>query len=142
MATKKTEAKTDIQTRFILFCDYALISNDGKLSIIGEFDHLFSTSDKPVLNKAFLVASLMAPPKKEINLILQLVNDKGDIEIFKRPINVTSGEDGKLNIMLGFENLVFNKDGLYKAVILEGEETVAEAKLHVAKVKNQQPAQA
>ena len=132
----------DIKTRFILFCDYALISNDGKLSIIGEFDHLFSTSEKPVLNKAFLVASLMAPPKKEINLILQLVDDSGKNEIFNRPINVTSGEDGKLNLMLGFENLVFNNVGLYKAVILDGGKTVAETKLHIVKAKNQQPAQA
>ena len=132
----------DIKTRFILFCDYALISNDGKLSIIGEFDHLFSTSEKPVLNKAFLVASLMAPPKKEINLILQLVDDSGKNEIFNRPINVTSGEDGKLNLMLGFENLVFNNVGLYKAVILDGGKTVAETKLHIVKAKNQQPVQA
>lgn len=132
----------DIKTRFILFCDYALISSDGKLSVIGEFDHLFSTSNKLVLNKAFLVASLIAAPKKEVTLTIQLVGDKGDNEIFNRPINVTSGEDGKLNIMLGFENLAFNKEGLYKVVILDGKEKVAEAKLHIVKVKSQQPVQA
>ena len=132
----------DIKTRFILFCDYALISNDGKLSIIGEFDHLLSSSDRPVLNKAFLVASLIATPKKEFNLTIQFAEDKGAKEIFNRLINVTSGEDGKLNLMLGFENLVFTGFGLYKAVILDGKEKVAEAKLHVVKVKNQTPAQA
>lgn len=138
MATKNG----DIRTRFILFCDYALISNDGKLSIIGEFDHLFSTLERPVLNKAFLVASLLAPPKKEISLMLQLVDDSGKNEIFEKPINVTSGEDGKLNLMLGFENLAFSGFGLYKAVILDGKEKVAEAKLHIVKVQNPQPAQA
>lgn len=132
----------DIKTRFILFCDYALISNDAKLSILGEFDHLFSTLDRPVLNKGFLVVSLIATPKKEFNLTLQLVDDSGKNEIFNRPINVTSGEDGKLNIMLGFENLIFNGFGLYKAVILDGKEKVAEAKLHVLEVKQQKPAQA
>ena len=131
----------DIRTRFILFCDYAMISNDGKLSIIGEFDHLFSTSDKPVLNKAFLVASLVTTPKKEYNLTLQLVDDGGDNEVFKRPINVTSGEDGKLNLILGFENLIFSGEGLYKAVILDGKEQVASARLNLVKVKNQKPAQ-
>lgn len=132
----------DIQTRFILFCDYALISNDGKLSIIGEFDHLMSSSDRPVLNKGFLVASLIATPKKEFNLTLQLIDDAGKNEIFNRPINVTSGEDGKLNLILGFENLVFNGFGLYKAAILDDKEKVAEAKLHIVQVKNQQPAHA
>lgn len=140
MATKKTE--TTIHTRFILFCDYAMISNDGKLSIIGEFDHLLSTLERPVLNKGFLVASLISTPKKEFNLTIQFVSDKGDNEVFNRPINVTSGEDGKLNIMLGFENLVFNGLGLYKAVILDGKEKVTEAKLHIVQVKNQQPVQA
>mgnify|MGYP001606397255 CR=1 FL=1 len=132
----------DIQTRFILFCDYALISSDGKLSIIGEFDHLMSTFDRPVLNKGFLVASLIATPKKEFNLALQLVDDSGKNEVFNRPLNVTSGEDGKLNIILGFENLVFNGFGLYKAVILDGKVKVTEAKLHVLEVKQQKPAQA
>lgn len=132
----------DIKTRFILFCDYALISSDGKLSIIGEFDHLISSLERPVLNKGFLVASLITTPKKEVTLTIQLVGDKEDNKVFNKVINVTSGEDGKLNIMIGFENLVFNGFGPYKAAVLEGKEKVAEARLHIVNVKLPQPAQA
>lgn len=132
--------KSQIQTRFFVFCDYSLISSEGKLSIIGEFDHLFTTADKPLLNKAFLVASLVTTPKKEFNLTLKLTDQEEKFEVFKRAISVTSGEDGKLNIMLGFENLVFNKVGLFKAVILDGSEVVSQANLHIVKVKNPKPA--
>ncbi len=133
--------RSDIQTRFIVFCDYALISSDGKLSIIGEFDHYFSTLERPILNKAFLVARLQAEAKKEFNLTLQLTDEKGKGEYFKSPVNAVSGEDGKLNIILNIENLSLGGYGLYKAVILDGKQRVAECNLHVVKFKNPQPAQ-
>ena len=126
----------------MLFCDYALVSNDGKLSIIGEFDHLFSSLERPVLTSAFLVASLTVTPKSEFNFTLQLAESGGQNEVFSRPINVTSGEDGKLNLMLGFENLVFPKVGLYKAALLDEKKEIAATKLHIVEVQNPRPAQA
>jgi hypothetical protein len=130
----------EIKTRFFLFCDYALISNDGKLSIIGEFDHLYTTSDNFVLSKAFLVASLVTESKKEFNLILQLLEETEGIEVVNKPINVTSGEDGKLNVLFGFESIKFNKAGYYKAIILKDKDIITQARLHIVKVKTPKPA--
>ena len=45
MKQKTAKDLSHLNARFALFCDYVLISRDGKLSLIGEFDRLFSPSD-------------------------------------------------------------------------------------------------
>ena len=126
-----------IKGRFALFCDYALTSSDGKLSIIGEFDHLHSNSDKATLGKAYFVASFFGTPGSKVDLLVRLVNDHGDDELFKQNFNLTTSPEGKANIIIEFQNLTFNKSGLYKAIITEDEKLVSEAELSVVKVKQQ-----
>lgn len=130
-----------IKPRFILFCDYALISQEGRLSIIGEFDHLFSTGEKALLSRAFLVASLITNPNKGLTLLIHFINEEERDEVLSKEIGVTSGPDGRMNIVLGFETLTFNSFGIYKAKISEGNKLIAEARLHVVQVKQPKPAE-
>ncbi len=123
-----------IKGRFALFCDYALTSSDGKLSIIGEFDHLHSTAEKATLGKAYLVASFLGTPNEKYDLQVRLVNEKGDDELFKQNFNLTTSPEGKVNIMIEFQGLTFNKFGMYKAVITEEGKSVLETQLNVIKV--------
>ena len=125
-----------IKTRFALFCDYALTSSDGKLSIIGEFDHLHSTSDKATLAKAYFVASFFGTPSSKVDLLVRLINDKENDELFKQDFNLTISPEGRVNIMIEFINLTFNKFGLYKAIITENGKKVSETELSVVKIKN------
>ena len=125
-----------IKTRFALFCDYALTSSDGKLSIIGEFDHLHSTSDKATLGKAYFVASFFGTPNEKCNLQVRLVHERGDDELFKQDFNLTTSVEGRVNIMIEFLNLTFNKFGLYKAIVTEGGKKVSEAELSVIKANS------
>ena len=124
-----------IKGRFALFCDYALTSSDGKLSIIGEFDHLHSTYDKATLGKAFLVASFLGTPNNKYDLQVRLINDKNDDELFKQNFNLITSPEGKVNIMIEFQGLTFNKFGMYKAIITEDSKSVLEVQLSVVKVK-------
>ncbi len=123
-----------IKGRFALFCDYALTSSDGKLSIIGEFDHLHSTSEKATLGKAFLVASFLGTANKKYDLLVRLVNEQGDDELFKQDFNLTTSPEGKANIMIEFQGLTFNKFGMYKAIVTEEGKKVIETQLDVIKV--------
>lgn len=123
-----------IKGRFALFCDYALTSSDGKLSIISEFDHLHSTGDKATLGKAYLVASFLGTPNEKCDLQVRLVNEKGDDELFKQDFHLVTSPEGKVNIMIEFQGLTFNKFGMYKAVITEEGKLVLETKLNVIKV--------
>ena len=122
-----------IKGRFALFCDYALTSADGKLSIIGEFDHLHSTGEKAVLGKAFLVVSFLDKPNSKVNLEVRLVNEKGDDELFKQNFNLTASNEGKINIIIEFHGLTFNQFGTYKAVVLENDKKIIETSLSVLK---------
>ena len=131
-----------IKGRFALFCDYALTSSDGKLSIIGEFDHLHSTSEKATLGKAYFVASFLGTPNSKVDLQVRLVNKEQDDELFKQNFNLTTSPEGKVNIMIEFQGLTFNKFGIYKAIITEDEKLVSEAELSVVKVKQQPHAHA
>ncbi len=126
-----------IKSRFALFCDYALTSSDGKLSIIGEFDHLHSTSEKASLGKAYFVASFFGTPNSKCDIQVRLVNDQEDDELFKQNFNLTTSSEGRANIMIEFLNLTFNKFGIYKAVISEEDKVITEAQLSVVKVKPQ-----
>ena len=126
-----------IKGRFALFCDYALTSSDGKLSIVGEFDHLHSSNEKAILGKAFLVASFFGTPSSKVDLLVRLINDKEDDELFKQNFNLTISPEGKANIIIEFQGLTFNKFGIYKAIITEDEKLVSEVELSVIKVKQQ-----
>lgn len=123
-----------IKGRFALFCDYTLTSSDGKLSIIGEFDHLHTTNEKATLGKAYLVASFLGAPNEKYNLLVRLVNEKGDDELFKQNFNLTTSSEGKVNIMIEFQGLTFNKFGIYKAIITEESKKIIETELNVIKV--------
>ena len=125
-----------IKSRFALFCDYALTSSDGKLSIIGEFDHLHSTSDKATLGKAFLIASFLGSANEKVDLQVRLVNDKEDDELFKQTFNLTTSPEGKANIIIEFQNLTFNKFGIYKAIVTENGKKVSEVELSVIKANS------
>ncbi len=133
--------KNEIKPKYMLFCDYALISSDGKLSIIGEFDHYFSGMEQPVLGKAFLVANIQAKPNSNHNLTLRLVDQKEKEIVFTNPINVNSNEEGRVTIILGLDSITFNDYGFYKAQIINGKTKVAECPLHIVKVQNQKPAE-
>lgn len=123
-----------IKGRFALFCDYALTSSDGKLSVIGEFDHLHSTNAKATLGKAFLVVSFLGAPNKKYDVLVRLVNEAGNDELFKQNFNLTTSPEGKVNIMIEFQGLIFNKFGLYKAIVTEEDKSILEAQLNVVKV--------
>jgi len=123
-----------IKGRFALFCDYALTSSDGKLSILGEFDHLHSTSDKATLGKAYFVASLLGTPNGKYDVQVRLINEKADDELFKQDFHLVTSPEGKVNIMIEFQGLTFNKFGIYKAIITEEGKSILETQLNVIKV--------
>lgn len=138
----KVAKKNDLKAKFTLFCDYALVSQDNKLSIIGEFDHIFSVNEKAALNKGFLVSQLLSDPNKKINLELSINNaDKTD-EIFKKSFEITTDPAGRAGLMVEFGNLVFNKFGIYKAKISSNGEEVSAVNLDVVKVKAPEVARA
>lgn len=131
-----------IKGRFALFCDYALISSDNKLSIMGEFDQINSINDTPVLHKGFLVASFDGEPSSKEVIDVQLSDLKGENALFKQTFNVTFSHTGRSNIIIEFGSLPFNKFGIYKATFESRGEPIINTQIKVIRVKGNVAAQA
>lgn len=131
-----------IKGRFALFCDYALTSSDGKLSVLGEFDQLYSINDDPILHKGFLVASFDGDPDTEATIDINLSNHKDDDTPFKGTLSIRFSSTGRANILVEFGSLPFKKFGIYEAVLSSKGEPIIKAQIRVSKVKQNAAAQA
>lgn len=122
-----------LKGRFALFCDYALTSSDGKLSIIGEFDQLNSTKEKPILNKGFVVGSFEGEPEKTAGIQTRFVDEFEKDILPPRVLNIRFGHGGKANVVIEIAGLAFEKGGSYKVIFQGYGKVLAEAQLKVVK---------
>lgn len=124
-----------VKGRFALFCDNAFTSSDGKLNIIGEFDQLFSTKGKPVLNRGFVVGSFKSEPNIKTEITVRLVADNNKNILPEQTLAITFGSSGVANIIIEMTGLVFERSGIYKALFLHKEKVLSEADIKVMEGK-------
>ncbi len=137
--TKKD--KQNLKVKYALFCDYALVSQDGKFSLIGEFDRLYSSQDTAVLNRGFLVAKIIGHPSQNLDLKVSLINDSSKEELFKNDFSLKLDDRGVAALIIELSGMQFKTFGLYKAIIESDGDKVVEVDLDVAKVKQPTVAQ-
>lgn len=131
-----------LKGKFALFCDYALISQDGNLSIIGEFDHLFTTQEKAVLGRGFLVSKLKGEGGTDLEIQIKISHQKTKSAVFDKKLGIKLDPGGNALIILEFNGFTFNDQGVYKAQVINKTDTLAEAEIHVSKVSEPKAAQA
>ena len=131
-----------INGRFALFCDYALMSSDNKLSVIGEFDQINSTNDTPVLHKGFLVASFDGDSNSKANIDVKLADPKEENILFKGTFNINFSHTGRANILIEFGSLPFKKFGIYEAIFTNSGKPIIKTQIKVIRVKEKVAAQA
>jgi hypothetical protein len=124
-----------LRARYMLFCDYAIISQDGKISLIGEFDRVFSTEDAALLNRAYLVAKILGEADEGLDLDVSLTNTETKEVLFKSKLSVKLDNRGVAALMIELNGVRFNKFGVYKASLAYEEDQIAEVELEVVKVK-------
>lgn len=123
-----------LKVKYALFCDYALVSQDGKFSLIGEFDRLYSTQEIATLTRGFLVAKVIGEPARELNLTVSFIKDGAKVELFKNDLTLKLDERGTAAVIMEISGLQFKEFGLYKAVVANGREIVVEVAFDVVKV--------
>ena len=128
--------------RFALFCDYALTSSDNKLSVIGEFDQINSTTDTPILHKGFLVASFDGEPNSKTTIDAKLADLKDENVLFKGTFNINFSHTGRANILIEFGSLPFKKFGTYEATFTSSGKPIIKTQIKVIRVKENVAAQA
>ena len=125
---------TNIKTEIFVLCDYATISREQKLSILGIFDQFFVENIPSSWAKMFLVAVLKGEANTEYNLTLKMIPPtKTDQNFPDKQLKVTLGPNGKANLVTELVNFPLPVAGAYKIQITDKEKTVGELEFKVNK---------
>ena len=117
----------------LTICDYASISQDNKLSIIGIFEQIF-VSDFPTQHpQLFIVGVLTGPANKALDLALSITTPGGEDAIPVQKINISIGPNGKSNLVATIGNLPINEPGFYKVGLTTGEGKLGEKEFGIFK---------
>lgn len=104
-----------------LVADYANVSQEGKLNIMGIFDKIFADSVPALHPQMQLIVTIVADRSeagKEHSIIIELIDEdniaklariEGTVKFEKPP----SGEEIRINHILQLNNIAFNKYGVY-----------------------------
>ena len=97
----------------LALCDYALISQEGKLSMIGIFDRMFVDKTPAVFARFFLVSSLSGEPETSHKVTLSI--ETGAEELLPgKELEIKLNLSGKANIITDVINLALPYPGDYK----------------------------
>lgn len=118
-----------IKIRNAVLADYAMVSKEGKLSIIGIFERLFAAKCPVSHPQMCLVLSFeadIADAGKEHKLEFQLIDQDGNVQLgFGGPMQVAPpppGENLRFNHIVNLNNVQFKEFGSYEfKVLVNGE---------------------
>jgi hypothetical protein len=122
-----------------LLADYAKVSQDGKLNIMGIFQEVNPPILPFALPQMYLVVSFEAGPQefdsmKSINIAL-LDNDGNEMLALEGQAQVPRpprpGSRAYMNQVIGLNGITFERSGDYNFAILVGGETKETVSLHV-----------
>lgn len=132
-----------------LLADYANVTADGKLNILGVFDTMFVDHFPVIHPQLHLVLRLEAHPaeagaQKRVEIRLMTEDGQTALSIFadmafQRKDSSPLGEMMKNQQIIGFQNVRFEKPGTYQFAILVNGETKSTVAL---KVQQHTPPQA
>lgn len=122
--------KTDIFT----LCDYATVSREQKLSIIGIFDQFYVANVPTNWPKMFLVAVLSGEGNKEYEITLKIIPpEKTDQAFPDKDLKVTLGPNGRANLITELVNFPLPLAGTYKVEIHQDKQKVGSLEFKVNK---------
>ncbi len=127
---------------FFLTADYANITGDGKLNVMGIFRDINGSTFPARHSSMHLVLRLTAELGEygvTRDLFIKLRDTDGnEVMSFSNKINVPQGEGGKIpqvNVILELKDLVFQKPGFYQFIVLVDKDYKGEIPLYVNKVE-------
>jgi hypothetical protein len=136
-----------VEVTLAVLADYANVSEDGKLNIMGIFQEVNPSVLPFALPQMFLVVSFTAGPAefdtvKNIKIAL-LDNDGNEMLAIEGPVPVhrppRPGSRAYMNQVIGLNGITFRRSGDYGFVILVGGETKETVLLHVKEPMQEVP---
>ncbi len=119
-----------IQPELIALADYAITSEDKKLSVMGIFDKIFVQQVPMNYPKLSFVAILRGKPHQEAQVKLRALSPANE-ELFSALANIKFGDNGKANMISNLEGFPFPEVGEYLFIIEQEGRILAEYPLEV-----------
>ena len=109
-----------LKTEIIALCDYASISQEGKLSINGIFDELRVQQFPGGLARAFFVATISGTPSTSHKLTLKIEPSEGFAgEKNSFDLDAMTGPNGRANMVVELAGLRFKTEGDFRFILSE-----------------------
>ncbi|OGD87731.1 hypothetical protein A2870_04690 [Candidatus Curtissbacteria bacterium RIFCSPHIGHO2_01_FULL_41_11] len=123
-----------IKTDLFTLCDYATVSREQKLSVIGIFDQFFVANVPTNWPKMFLVAVVSGEPNQEYPITLKIIPPaKTEQQFPDKDLQVTLGNNGRANLITELVNFPLPIPGVYKVQILSEKSKISELEFKVNK---------
>ncbi len=123
-----------LTTDLFVLCDYATVSQEQKLSIIGIFDQFFVANLPTNWPKMYLVAVVRGEAGQEYPLTLKLIPpQKTENNFPDKEFKIKLGPNGRANVMTELVNFPLTVAGVHKVQILSGKALVSELEFRVNK---------
>jgi hypothetical protein len=125
--------ESNLKADYFLLCDYAMLSQNNKLSIIGIFDRVFAAKLPAQHQKMVIVVTITGKPysKHELQIIVKNPFDSEVLPTGPARISVMVGENGKANIIFELLNVVLKDYGAYKIQLMDGDTIISQATFSV-----------
>jgi len=104
-------------------CDYAMISQEGKLSIIGLFDSIFVRSLPAQHPSMCFVVVAKGEPGSNHKLKLVTAGPSGK-KINEIPINIKTNTEGHFNVIATLNNLPITEQGVLTIDCFDGDKKI------------------
>lgn len=125
---------TDLKLELLLLCDYAILSKENKLSLLGIFDQIYVEKVPSQHLKMYLVGVLKGEPSSEV-IIKFSIKDPQKNEILKTPeLKIRFGENGLANLINEFGNFPIKEVGSYLIEVFTSDTKLGESKFVVLQV--------
>lgn len=123
---------------YTLLCDYAFLSIDRKVNIIGVFETI-NARKFPVTHPKFVIVGSVAPSKKNFKMSLNIVEKESGTsilgDIHERDVNLPAGHDQNFNFIVEVINTNFTEPGLYVVEIKIDGKVIGEIPLRLTENK-------
>ena len=123
-----------LKAEIFTLCDYATVSREQKLSVIGIFDQFFIANVPTNWPKMFLVAVISGEPDHEYPITLKIIPPaKTETDFPDKELKVTLGNNGKANLITELVNFPLPLAGVFKVQIESDKEKISELEFRVNK---------
>lgn len=122
----KAKKKQKLNLELLVLCDYAIVSNRNKLSVLGFFDRIFVNKTPARHAKMFVVGLVKGKPDSSHSLKLIIKDPSGKGILPGQELKVKLGPNGASNLIAELGNLPLPLTGEYRVIVSSSEGKLGE----------------